>query len=83
MRGSHIRNLERPPADRRYSDSEIFTEFELSHEEEFCGLAGTIFIEDTLGFHKGEKLMDGHRLVFEYEYSINHFGYSHPMSVLD
>jgi hypothetical protein len=41
---------------------------------EITGPRGTIFAEDTRGLHKGTKLVDGDRLVFELEFSNSLFG---------
>ena len=41
----------------------------------FTGPKGTVIIEDTLGFHKGIPAISGHRFIFEYMVSVNHFGY--------
>lgn len=38
------------------------------------GTAGSIFAEDTRGFHKGSALRNGHRLILQLLYAINHFG---------
>ena len=63
--------------DGRYTDEEVFKMYPKADEVVFTGPAGTVFIEDTLGFHKGIPVRDGKRFVFEYEYSINCFGYPH------
>ena len=67
----------------RYSDEEVFKLYKKENEVIFTAPAGTIFIEDTLGFHKGCSVKEGKRLVFEFELSINHFGYPHPRTRLD
>lgn len=38
------------------------------------GRRGTILIEDTRGIHKGLPVMEGHRLVLQFQYSQNLFG---------
>ncbi len=37
---------------------------------------GTMLLEDTLGLHKGQKLLEGNRLVLQVQYSSNLFGSS-------
>lgn len=83
VRGSHQVVGDRVKRDGRFSDAEAL---EIFPELEFCeltGAAGTLFVEDTLGFHKGTPVISGHRCVFEYEYSIGHFGYPYPPSKFD
>jgi ectoine hydroxylase-related dioxygenase (phytanoyl-CoA dioxygenase family) len=63
--------------DGRYSDAEVFAHYPRSSEVRLKGPAGTVFLEDTLGFHKGVPVESGRRGVFEFQYSINHYGYPH------
>lgn len=83
VRGSHRTVGARVRRDGRFSDeetSEIFPDHEVAM---LTGAAGTLFIEDTLGFHKGQAVEKGQRCVFEFEYSMSHFGYPYPSSRLD
>lgn len=83
VRGSHRTVGARVRRDGRFSDeetSEMFPDHEVAN---LTGVAGTLFIEDTIGFHKGLAVQEGHRCVFEYEYSMSHFGYPYPSSRLD
>jgi hypothetical protein len=83
VRGSHRVVAGRVRRDGRFSDAEareLFPELQFS---QLTGSAGTLFIEDTIGFHKGTPVASGHRCVFEYEYSIGHFGYPYPSSKMD
>ena len=82
IRGSHNTVGSKVWRDGRYSDEEVFRLYSKSDEIIYTAPAGTIFLEDTLGFHKGFPAIEGHRFVFEYEYSINGFGYPYDI-VLD
>jgi hypothetical protein len=61
---------------RRYSDQEITNTFpDLSDHISFTGPAGTAFIEDTSGFHKGLPPVSAPRLIFQVLYSLKpYFG---------
>ena len=82
IRGSHNTVGLKVWRDGRYSDEEVFQLYSKSDEIIYTAPAGTVFLEDTLGFHKGFPAIEGHRFVFEYEYSINGFGYPYDI-VLD
>lgn len=45
----------------------------------FVGKRGTILIVDTRGFHKGEKLINGKRLLFQIEFSNSLFGMNYDL----
>ncbi len=75
IQGSHRTIGSKVMHDGRYSDDEVFRMYPKQDEIILTGPAGTVFIEDTLGFHKGLPVQSGKRFVFEYEYSINSFGY--------
>lgn len=75
--GSHKTIQQLVTHDGRYSDEEVFAHFPRSSEVRLTGAAGTVFLEDTVGFHKGVPVREGRRGVFEFEYSINHYGYPH------
>lgn len=75
--GSHNSVHQHAPHDGRYADVEVFQHYPRSAEVLLTGPAGTVFLEDTLGFHKGVPVEKGRRGVFEFEYSINHYGYPH------
>ncbi|HHP7246258.1 MAG TPA: phytanoyl-CoA dioxygenase family protein [Elainellaceae cyanobacterium] len=83
IRGSHKTIGKKLWRDGRYSDQEVFALYDQSDETVFTGPAGTLFIEDTMGFHKGLPVKSGSRLVFESEFSINHFGYPHADTPFD
>ncbi len=73
VRGSH-RDL--PAAlrvDRRFGDEEVerwFPGRQISIE----GRRGTVFVADTRGMHKGLALVEGHRLVFQLQFSSSLYG---------
>jgi hypothetical protein len=79
IRGSHKTVGLFVQRDGRYSDSEVFKYFSRDDEVRFLAPKGTVFIEDTLGLHKGVPVEKGHRGVFEFQYSINSFGYPYPV----
>jgi hypothetical protein len=62
----------------RISDEEILKFYPSDSIVEFTGRKGTIFAEDTRGFHKGKPLQESDRLVFELQFSDSLFGASHP-----
>jgi len=79
IKGSHLNSGAFATHDGRYSDEEIFKLYSKSDEIIYEAPAGTVILEDTLGFHKGLPAIEGHRFIFEYEYSINRFGYPYPV----
>ncbi len=72
--GSHRRPPRTLLADRRYDDDEILRHYPAERIVPIYGAAGSIFAEDTRGFHKGSALQHGHRLILQLLYAINHFG---------
>jgi len=78
VRGSHLDSMEKLGRDGRFSDTEVFSKYPTSDEVVFTGPAGTVILEDTLGLHKGVPAQEGYRFIFEFECSINHFGYPYP-----
>lgn len=58
----------------RLSDQDVRGAFPADRLIEFTGAAGTIIAEDTRGLHKGKPLVEGHRLVLEFEFSNSMFG---------
>lgn len=59
--------------DRRYTDPEVHQVYP-EDELEIVGSAGTIFLADTLGLHKGLPSVSGRRLVLQFEYCSSLFG---------
>jgi hypothetical protein len=79
IRGSHISLDDKTiKKEGRLTDEEVFSAFSKNDEVVFTGPAGTMILEDTIGLHKGVPAIEGHRFIFEFEYSINHFGYPYP-----
>jgi hypothetical protein len=55
---------------RRYTDTEIESTFGPDRVIRFTGPAGTNFLENTFGFHKGQMAKSANRLVFQSQYSL-------------
>lgn len=68
MRGTHTANgcSER----RRYQDAQIENHFGSDRVQRFIGPAGTAFLEDTYGLHKGQLPTGRRRLLLQVRYSI-------------
>lgn len=68
VRHTHERDgcLER----RRYRDEEVEAEFGIENIQYFTGSAGTAFLEDTYGVHKGKLPVGGRRLLLQVRYTI-------------
>jgi hypothetical protein len=58
----------------RLSDEEVAQAFPKNSWASMEGPAGTILLEDTRGLHKGMPLLEGHRLVLQFQYSVDLFG---------
>jgi hypothetical protein len=82
VKGSHLNVDKKIGRDGRYTDEEVFSIYPREDEVVFTRPAGTVILEDTLGLHKGVPATEGHRFIFEFEYSINHFGYPYPPILL-
>lgn len=61
---------------RRFSDKEVINEFGEDSIKYITGSAGSNFLEDTFGLHKGLKLKSGRRLIFQVIYSTGKLPYS-------
>ena len=55
---------------RRYEDEEVAGVFGRDRIVKFEGAAGSAFLEDTFGLHKGETARDRRRLLFQVQYSL-------------
>lgn len=55
---------------RRYTDGEVADAFGADAVRTKPGAAGTGFLEDTYGFHKGQPVQEGRRLMFQAVYSL-------------
>ena len=82
IKGSHNSIGNKISHEGRFTDEEVFKLYPNSNEVVHIGKAGTIIIEDTLGFHKGLPANCGHRFIFEFQYSVNGFGYPHDFDNL-
>ncbi len=60
--------------DDRISDAAIREHFPNEDIVEITGLAGTVFVEDTRGYHKGSPVVTGERLAMEVQLSDSLFG---------
>lgn len=60
---------------RRYVDGEVAVQFSPQDILTLTGAAGTAFIENTFGLHKGLPLKQGQRLIFQVVYGINPLPY--------
>lgn len=61
---------------RRYDDDEIIALFGQAAIKSMTPKAGEAFLEDTFGFHKGQPVNKGYRLMFQVTYSISPLPYS-------
>ena len=60
--------------DGRITDEEIFKQYPKEDILEIAGRRGTILAVDTSGFHKGKNLIEGNRLLLQFEFSNSLFG---------
>ena len=71
IKGSHTR---RKPAQiarsRLYEADELFRHYDRIQEHVAGGCAGTIFAEDTLGFHRGSDITSDYRLLLQLEFAV-------------
>ena len=72
-RGSHRSKPRSLRLDGRHSDAEVEAAYPGACEV-IAGPRGTMFLADTIGMHKGLALLEGHRLVFQIEWSTSLFG---------
>jgi len=63
-------NIDRLTKIRRYEDSEIVDAFGENSLSKFTGKAGTTFLENTYGFHRGVPPTQKPRLLFQVLYSL-------------
>ena len=62
---------------RRIADAEIAQHFPAEDIVQMSGQKGAMFVEDTRGYHKGNPLKQGHRLLIDVEYADSLFGTSY------
>jgi hypothetical protein len=83
VRGTHVRKVRPLLRDGRISDGDLFTHYPPERAITITGPKGTMFAEDTRGFHKGMPVLKGTRLAFEIEYVSDRFGRSEPVIKLN
>jgi hypothetical protein len=80
VRGSHLKRpyelLRRGYS--RISDEDIQKYYPKEDILELCGEAGTILVVDTSGFHKGKPLINGERLLLQFEFAVSMYGANYP-----
>ncbi|MEN8723774.1 MAG: phytanoyl-CoA dioxygenase family protein [Alphaproteobacteria bacterium] len=54
---------------KRFDDVHIAKSFGEDRIRTMTGAAGTMILEDTLGFHRGVPVLSGHRLLLQFEYA--------------
>lgn len=64
--------------DGRFSDNKILKYYGAEKLRRLKGPKGTILAVDTRGFHKGEPLIAGSRIIFQLEFSNSLFGMYYP-----
>lgn len=75
-------NIDRLTKIRRYDDSEIVDAFGKNSLSMFTGKAGTAFLENTYGFHRGVPPTEKPRLLFQVLYSLRNsiYGPDRPVA---
>lgn len=81
VESSHRRLPFRVRRDGRFSDKIIEEVYGKHNIKKLIGPKGTIMAVDTRGFHKGEPLIHGRRLLFQIEFSNSLFGMNYPLLV--
>ena len=74
VKGSHRDRPFALRADRRFTDEEVAAHYPPEAHLSIEAPAGTVFMADTLGLHRGTPPKAGHRLVFQLEYATGLFG---------
>jgi hypothetical protein len=78
IEGSHRTLPLRFRRDGRFRDEPLLKYYSKALEKRFVGKRGSIIAVDTRGFHKGEPLVRGERLIFQIEFSNSLFGMNYP-----
>lgn len=68
IRGSH-RDAELRPI-RRFTNQEVYATYSNNRLVQFTGKAGTVFLENTEGLHRGLPVHKGRRLILQIVYSM-------------
>ena len=74
IRGTHMHMPEKLWKDERILDSEIDQEIKKENWIEIVGNKGSIIAVDTRWLHKGKPLIDGERLILQFEFANSLFG---------
>jgi hypothetical protein len=77
--GSHKQN--KLTSIRRYTEEEVAEAFGAGNEKRFVGPAGTSFLENTYGFHRGLPAETKPRLIFQATYTLRPIPYGPKMPV--
>jgi hypothetical protein len=80
MAGSHRAKPDSLWRDGRFSDEEVVAAYPAESVRKITGRAGTMFLADTRGIHKGLPVQQGRRLMFQIEYSNSCAGKHYPMN---
>jgi Phytanoyl-CoA dioxygenase (PhyH) len=78
VRGSSKRKPAAILRDGRISDEEICRHYPPEDIVEICGERGSIIAVDTRGWHKGKPLIQGERLLLQFEFANSMFGQNYP-----
>lgn len=70
-------------SDRRIADDEILQFYEEEDIIKLTGIKGTTLIVDTEGYHKGEPLISGERLILQIRFAVSRFGKTYPQLEFD
>jgi hypothetical protein len=76
--GSHREKPKEMLHGRRLSDAEIARHYPRETWKEITGPKGTVFFADTQGFHKGGKVEQGSRAMFQINLAVDRFGGAEP-----
>lgn len=71
--GSQVERPRKFLANRCYTDDEMHKHYGTDRVVELMGRAGTIFAEDTSGFHKGMRPVSRHRLLLQLVFATHAF----------
>ncbi len=74
IRGTHAYMPEKLWKDGRILDREIDQEIKEEDKVEIVGSKGSIIAVDTRGLHKGKPLLEGERLILQFEFTNSLFG---------
>lgn len=81
IKSSHRRKPSKLLGDGRIQDIFMENFYKKENILEITAPQGTIFFEDTRGFHKGKPPLEGKRLVLQLEFSTDLFGNNYPEQI--